>query len=145
MNYTLLADDDEDFGSLLEAAYEAAGMAGGLRRVSDGLRAQRYLRGDGRYVDRGAFPFPTLVLLDLNLPRLDGWRVLSWIRAQRGFTALRVVILSGMDLNGESRRALEMGADACWEKPFPFRGLVNMIEHFRDRWLVEESQMLRAA
>lgn len=145
MNYTLLADDDEDFGSLLEAAFEIAGIAGALRRVRDGVRAQRYLRGEGRYVDRITFPFPTLVLLDLNLPRPDGWELLRWIRSQTRLAELRVVILSGMDLNGKNRRALEMGADACWEKPFPFSGLVNMVENFRDRWLAEEPQMLRAA
>jgi DNA-binding response OmpR family regulator len=145
MNYTLLADDDEDFGTLLQVAFEIAGIGGGLRRVRDGASTLGYLRGEGRYVNRYAFPFPSLVLLDLNLPRPNGWEVLRWIRTRSPFARLHVVILTGMEIGSEMHRALEMGADDCWEKPFPFTGLVSMVEHFRDRWLMEEQPLLRAA
>ena len=146
MNYTLLADDDEDFGTLLQAAFEAAGMEHSLRRVRDGASTLRYLRGEGGYANRQAFPFPHLLLLDLNLPRPNGWEVLQWIKSQTRLAWLHVVILTGMETGTDTERAaLEMGADAYLEKPFPFTGLVSMVEHLRDRWLIEEQPILRAA
>lgn len=145
MNYTLLADDDEDFGTLLQAAFEVAGMEHGLSRVRDGASTLSYLRGEGKYANRQAFPFPHLLLLDLNLPRPDGWEVLRWIRNQSRLRGLHVVILTGIETGTGCQRAFEMGAEECWEKPFPFTGLVNMVEHFRDRWLTEEQPLLRAA
>ena len=145
MNFALLADDDEDFGTLVQAAFEAAGIEAALRRVRDGAGTLRYLRGEGRYVNRDAWPFPHLLLLDLNLPRPDGWELLQWIKTQSRFAGLHVVILTGMEIGSYSQRALAMGADECWEKPFPFTGLVSMVEHLRDRWLVEEQPLLRAA
>lgn len=145
MNYTLLADDDEDFGALLQAAYEVAGMKDDLRCVRDGTTALRYLRGEGRYANRRAFPLPSLLLLDLNLPRPDGWEILRWVKGQSRLTGIHVVILTGMEIGSASQRALDMGADECWEKPFPFIGLISMVEHFRDRWLIEEQPLLRAA
>lgn len=145
MNYTLLVDDDKDFGTLLEAAYEVAGIKDGLRRVRDGASALHYLCGEGRYANRLAFPFPSVVLLDLKLPGADGWQVLQRVRSQPRLMGLHVVILTGMEIAAQSQRAFEMGADECWEKPFPFTGLVSMVEHFRERWLTEEQPMLRAA
>jgi len=145
VNYTLLVDDDEDFETLLQAAFEAAGIEHGLGRVRDGASTLRYLRGEGKYMNRQAFPFPRLVLLDLNLPGPNGWEVLRWIKSQSRLGGLHVVILTGMEIGRATQRALEMGADECWEKPFPFTGLISMVEHFRDRWLIEEQPLLRAA
>src|SRR6516162_1884132 len=65
--------------------------------VPDGQQAIEYLVGSGRYADRHKYPFPCLLLLDLNMPGKSGFDVLCWIRQHPDLKSLRVVIISGSD------------------------------------------------
>src|ERR1700722_5166213 len=90
----LLVDNSEEDILLMRAVFERAGRAEPFRSVRDGEEAIAYLRGDGAYGDRGRFPLPTALLLDLNMPRKDGFEVLKWIREQPALRRLCVYILS---------------------------------------------------
>jgi len=93
----LLAEDREDEVLLLRHAFAKAGLLNPLHVVPNGEEAIHYLQGEGKYANRDEYPLPALVLLDLKMPRVDGFEVLRWIRQQPGLSALRVVVLTASD------------------------------------------------
>src|SRR5256885_12552240 len=90
----LLAEDNPNDVLLAQIAFERAGLTPRLVVGSDGEEALRYLKGESPYSDRLRFPFPNLVLLDLNMPKLTGFDVLSWVRRWHTASHLPVVILA---------------------------------------------------
>src|SRR5229473_2661647 len=80
----LLAEDREDEVLLLRHAFAKAGFLNPLQVVPNGEEAIHYLQGEGKYANRDEYPLPALVLLDLKMPRKDGFEVLQWIRQQPG-------------------------------------------------------------
>jgi CheY-like chemotaxis protein len=105
----LLADDSEDDGLLLEMAFGKLDRLRLLQRMEDGEQTIGYLRGDGKYADRRRYPLPDLLLLDLNMPRVDGFQVLEWLRANP-FPKLVVAVLSGSGQTEEVAQAMDLGA-----------------------------------
>jgi len=106
----LVVEDREDDEILIREAFERAGLKNPLFVVRDGEEAQAYLQGFGKYRDRDEFPLPALMLLDLKMPKVDGFEVLSWIRKQPALRALRVVVLTSSEDIYDVNKAYEMGA-----------------------------------
>ena len=100
--------------------------------------AVAYLGGEGDYADREEYPFPDLVLLDLKMPRLDGFEVLQWIRTNPVTKTLPVVVLAGSSFRADVRRALELGANSYAVKPAKFEELQVLIDQIADVWLARE-------
>jgi len=92
----LLVEDDLDDVFLVRTALAKAGLRFGLEVVSDGLEAVEYLRGAGGYGDRKKFPFPRAILLDLRMPRMDGFGFLQWLRKEKKFGGLPVVVVAAI-------------------------------------------------
>ena len=92
-------------------------MAEALKVVADGQEAVDYLAGHEQFADRRQFPFPSLVLLDLKLPRLDGFEVLKWIRETAGLRDLPVIICTSSAQEDDVRKAYELGANGYVLKP----------------------------
>jgi len=113
----LLVDDSEDDALLVRRVFERAGFVAPLQVVHDGERAIAYLSGDGVFSDRAKFPLPTAVLLDLNMPRQNGFEVLAWIRQQPGLKQLCVYILSASSQTADIKRAYDLGANSYLVKP----------------------------
>src|ERR1043165_1516368 len=86
-------DDDPNDGELLKAAMRKAQAGFTLHTVNDGEQAMAYLNGHGVYADRTRYKLPSLVLLDLKMPRATGFEVLKWIRSHSLFSSLPVVVL----------------------------------------------------
>src|ERR1700722_8985539 len=86
-----------------------------VAELCDGEAAIAYLAGEGAYGDRGKYPMPDVVLLDLKLPRKTGHEVLEWIQTQT-FDGLQVVVLSGSFLPEDVTRCRELGAHAYFKK-----------------------------
>ena len=89
-----------------------------------------YLKGDGAYADREAFPFPILVLLDLHLTDGSGFEVLDWIRRHGKAAAPAVVVLTASDVNA-IQQSYSLGADSFLVKPMSFDDFDNTITRLR--------------
>ena len=136
-NVLYVEDDAADF-ALLKRVSQKCGTPFSLQHAEDGEKAVAYLSGAGEYADREEHPFPDLVLLDLRLPRLDGFEVLQWIRTNPGTTSLPVVVLAGSSFRADIRRALELGANSYAAKPGKFEELQVLIDQIADVWLARE-------
>src|SRR6185436_3856074 len=93
----LLVDDNADDRLLLRRAFGKAGIINPLHEVNSGGEAIRYLHGEGDFADRAKYPFPGILPLDLNMPDVDGFGVLQWIRTKMTVQGLLVIVLSRMD------------------------------------------------
>ena len=113
----LLVDDSADDATLVRIVFERAGFVQPLQFAHDGEGVIAYLRGDGGFADRQKFPLPTAVLLDLNLPRQNGFAVLAWIRQQPEHRRRCVYILSASNRAEDIQRAYELGANSYLVKP----------------------------
>ena len=124
----LLAEDSENDIIMLRRAARHARFTNPISIVNDGEEVIAYLQGDGKYADRRRYPLPGLLLLDLKMPRKNGFEVLQWLREQPQFTGLQVVVLSSSDEIRDINRAYELGANSFVVKPMFFSEFVGMLE-----------------
>jgi CheY-like chemotaxis protein len=113
----LLAEDDANDVFFMRRAVQKAAIEFPLQVVTDGQQAVDYLGGQGPFSDREQFPLPSIILLDLKMPFLDGFEVLSWIRSQISLQNIPVVILTSSAEERDRRKAAELGAKAYFVKP----------------------------
>ena len=127
----LLVEDDSNDTLLLQRAFRRAGLTHTLRVVTDGDEAVCYLKGDDKFSNREAFPVPSLMLLDLKLPRRSGLEVLAWLRkeAAPGLRSLPVIVLTSSRLSEDVDQAYSLGANSYMAKPSGnYEGLVEMVK-----------------
>src|SRR5437660_5264305 len=122
----LLVEDREDDVVLIRRAFDKAKVINPIQVVSNGEEAIWYLKGEGKYANRAEYPLPDLVLLDLKMPRVDGFEVLRWIRQQPGLSSVRVVVLTSSDQMRDVNEAYQLGANSFLVKPLEFERFVNM-------------------
>ena len=137
----LFVDDDPDWVELLRMAFQRIEIPNPIHGVGDGPEAIRYLRGEGRYAKRAAYPLPKLVLVDLRLPGMPGFEVLNWIRQQPELARLAVVVITGMAAPGDAQRAQKLGATGFLAKPFSFDKQLELAQQIRDKWLSPVRQL----
>jgi CheY-like chemotaxis protein len=131
----LLVEDNPDDVELTRLAFAEAGEPHRLHVVSDGAEAVDYLLGRGRHATRGATDLPALVLLDLNLPRLDGREVLEAIRADDTTRRLPVVVLTTSAEPSDVEQAYALGANSYIQKPVEFERFVEVVRQVGRYWL----------
>jgi CheY-like chemotaxis protein len=131
----LLAEDDENDRFFLHRALQRAGLPNRLITVQDGQEAINYLAGNGAFADRHAHPLPGLLLLDLNMPKLNGFEVLAWLDSQPDFEQLPVVVLSSSAQESDIQKARDLGADDYQIKPQNYETLITIIRELHSRWL----------
>jgi CheY-like chemotaxis protein len=135
MNHVyLLAEDDSDTQLLLKRAFDKAGLDFGLRFVSDGEQALDYLVGRSQFSDRLEFPFPAILLLDFNTPKLKGLEVFRTIRVDAKIKRLVVVKLSSSVNENEIEKAFESGVNSYVEKPTDFLQLIQTVVCLNQYW-----------
>ena len=113
----LLAEDDDNDVFFMQRALLKAEIKFPLQVVQNGQQAVDYLNGEGNFSDRAKHPLPSLILLDLKMPFLDGFEVLDWIRSQSLLKNLPVVVLTSSAEERDRRKAAELGAKAYFVKP----------------------------
>ncbi|HWC59112.1 MAG TPA: response regulator [Verrucomicrobiae bacterium] len=113
----LLAEDDDNDVFFMRRALQKARIEFQLQVVTNGQHALDYLSGEGKFADRNAYPLPSIILLDLKMPFLDGFEVLSWIGEQPSLKKIPVAVLTSSAEERDRRRAAELGAKAYFVKP----------------------------
>ena len=123
----LLAEDNSDDIFLFRHAFKKAGGAGVLHAVSDGREALAYLGADGVYQDRVSYPFPDALLLDLNMPRMNGFEVLEWIRQNPKCSRVMVHVFTTSCRAADIQRAYDSHANSYVVKPSRVDQLVAFV------------------
>jgi CheY-like chemotaxis protein len=131
----LLAEDNEDDVVLFKRAFKQAGITNPLRIVRDGDEVIRYLKGDGEFGDRTKHPFPALLLLDLNMPRINGFQVLHWVRSESNTRDLHIIVLTTSDDIGAVKRAYDIGANSFITKSLDTGEFVGQLRELKEHWL----------
>lgn len=134
----LLVEDDENDAFFLKRAIRKIGMLNPVQNVRDGQEAINYLQGAGKFGERGEFPLPGLILLDLKLPLVLGLDVLKWIR-QNSDTSPIVIILSSSAAETDVASAYRLGANAYLVKPSAAGNLERMVTSINDFWLLQNT------
>ena len=131
----LHVEDDPNDVLLIERAFRKAEIGAQVQVVNDGEQAMQYLSGSSAFAQREKFPLPSLVLLDLKLPRKSGIEVLEWIRGQPGLRRIPVVMLTASKQAVDVNRAYDLGANAYLVKPVNFDALVELLRTLDKFWL----------
>jgi CheY-like chemotaxis protein len=131
----LLVEDSEDDVLMITRAFVKGGITNPVHVARDGEEALAYLKGDGKYGDRATYPVPSLMLLDLVMPRTDGFEVLRWLRLQADLKALPVVVLTDSSSMHDVTVAYKLGANSFMVKPADFKDVVSMARIFATYWL----------
>ena len=131
----LVAEDDPTDVFFLQRAFSKAGVPVSLHFVRDGQEVIDYLRGDEPFRDRGMHPLPQLLLLDLKMPRLNGFDVLDWLKRQPGLKRLLVVIFTSSEEAQDINRAYDLGANSYLVKPHAIDDLMRIIQRLESYWL----------
>jgi CheY-like chemotaxis protein len=135
-NTILLAEDDPNDAKLIRRALVKARCANPLQTVSDGEQAIAYLSGTAPYEDRQQHPLPILLLLDLKMPKKNGFDVLHWIRSQPILKRLPVVVLTSSSVPQDVNKAYEAGSNSYLVKPVDSEALVDMLKTIELYWIV---------
>ena len=131
----LYAEDEPNDIFFLKHAFQRVGILHALQTVEDGQEALEYLSGDGPFADRELYPLPFLILLDINMPRKDGFEVLAWIRQEHRFKLLPVLMFTSSAHPADVAKARELGADDYLVKPSDTRKLDAIVQSVHDDWL----------
>jgi CheY-like chemotaxis protein len=138
----LLAEDEEIDYICVQRASEASAQPNVLRRVIDGEEVMRYLDGSGIYHDREAFPAPHVIVLDLKMPRRDGFSVLQWLRQHPTHFATPVVVMSTSGRRVDIEKAYQLGANTYFIKPMALSEFTSLYDLVVQYWRKTPLQLL---
>jgi two-component system response regulator len=132
----LLVEDNPDDAELTVRAFEESNTQSQIVTVADGEQALNYLFATGPYLDRDPEEMPDVVLLDLNLPKVDGLGVLLHMRSDIRTRRLPVVILTSSTEESDIIRSYDLGANSYVQKPVDFAQFLTAAEQLGMYWLV---------
>ena len=132
----LLVEDNPSDVALTQRALAKSHVANELVVAEDGQAALDYLFGTGAHAGQAQPELPALILLDLNLPRLDGLDVLRRVRADKRTDRLAVVVLTTSKEEHDVAQSYDLGANSYIRKPVDFTQFVQAIQHLGLYWLV---------
>lgn len=130
----LVAEDDENDRLLLSHALKKARYEGRLTLVNDGSEAIAYLDGAGPYADRDKYPFPQFIIIDLKMPKADGYAILQHIRRNPQWAIIPVVVLTASADPDDVKKAYLLGASCYHVKPNSSEGLVRQVRLLLEYW-----------
>src|SRR5436309_2794115 len=124
----LVADDSLEDAFILKRAFEKAGVAVPLQFVRDGQELVDYLSGTDGFSDRKNHPMPRVVLLDLKMPKMNGFDVLRWLQKQPELRRLIITVLSSSNESEDVNLAYDLGANSYVVKPGSLNGYAHVVE-----------------
>jgi DNA-binding response OmpR family regulator len=135
-NIVLIAEDDPSDAALLQEALKRVPVEGIYKLVEDGEAVLDYLKGEGKYADRAQFPFPSILFLDLKMPKKNGFEVLEWIKTHPTCKVIPTIIFSSSSLEQDVWISYELGANSYLVKPASFTDLVRRMQLALEFWQV---------
>ena len=132
----LMVEDNPDDAQLLERQLQHSRLRHELHIVPDGREAIDYLSRAGRYSDMQPVRFPCLLLIDFQVPGVDGFALVEWVRKNRQTKDIPIIIYSGSASPEDATRAYALGANACFAKltgPGHYNLLFSAIQEFYER------------
>ncbi len=130
----LLVEDDPDDQALTQRAFRASTVRNTVRIVNDGEEALDYLYRRGSFTDPSTSPRPDLILLDLNMPKLDGRAVLAHIKDDPALRRIPTVILTTSSRQEDVARSYDLGVNSYLMKPVRMESFVNAIRDLEHYW-----------
>lgn len=130
----LIAEDDEEDRMLTQEAFEESGLNRKLHFVHDGEELLDYLNHRSSYDDEVKYPVPSLILLDLNMPRKDGREALKEIKAHPVFKRIPVIVLTTSKAEEDILKTYDMGVSSYITKPVTYQGLVEIANALGKYW-----------
>jgi CheY-like chemotaxis protein len=131
----LLVEDNPDHAALVERSLEEGAPSARLLTVSDGEEAMGYLLRQGAWADEERSPRPHLILLDLRLPRLDGFAVLRAVKKTPALRSIPVVILTTSEADPDIAKSYGLHANSYLVKPVDFDRFVELMRDVERYWL----------
>ena len=131
----LLVEDSQSDVELFMLAHQSNKSSASVKVARDGVEAVEFLLGGENQPKDAQDPLPRLVLLDLNMPRLNGFEVLARLRADERTRRLPVVIFSSSDQGADELEAQRLGANGYVRKPAQFKDLCTTLAQFERDWL----------
>lgn len=130
----LIADDDPDDREMTADALRESRLANDLHFVADGQELLDYLRREGEHTDAALSPRPSLILLDLNMPRMDGREALAEIKRDARLKRIPIVVLTTSRTDVDVCSTYDLGVNSYISKPVTFAGLVEAMRSIGHYW-----------
>jgi two-component system response regulator len=132
----LLIEDNPSDVDLTKRAFEKRNLANSLIVVRDGQEALDYLFGSGAYAGRDVADVPACILLDLNLPKVDGVTVLKTIKADERTRMIPTIVLTSSSVPQDIKACYGLGSNSYIRKPVNFDQFVEVVSHLGLYWLM---------
>lgn len=136
----LLVEDREEDVIIFRRAFKSAQLHHSITHVADGEEAIKYLSRQAPYNDHALYPIPDVVVLDLKMPKKDGFEILQWLREQNSLKPAPVVVLTSSTRDEDIKKAKDLGAGTYYTKPVDFTKLVGVAKDISRRWLTRRKQ-----
>ena len=130
----LIAEDDPNDAELIWMALKKANIKRPIQIVGDGAAVIAYLKGEHPFDDQERYPFPCFLLLDINLPILNGFEVLDWLGSHPEFSVVPTIMMSASQQRADIEKAYRLGINAYMTKPSKFEELVEYIKALESFW-----------
>ena len=131
----LIADDDSDDRMLLEDAFEENELTVPLHFVENGEELLAFLRREGKFAKMANEPLPRLIILDLNMPKIDGRAALAALKDDDSLRSIPVVVMTTSKAEEDIRRTYALGVSSFISKPVTFDGLVDVVNAIGNYWI----------
>jgi len=131
----LVAEDDADDRLLLKDAFDENRLSNDLRFVENGEELLAYLRREGSFADPDEAPYPGLILLDLNMPKMDGREALRMIKTDPQHQRIPIVVLTTSKAEEDVLRTYDLGVSSFITKPVTFEGLLKVVQVLNQYWI----------
>jgi two-component system, response regulator len=132
--HILIVEDNEDDYEATERSFRRARFLNPISWCRNGQDALDFLRGEGKHARAEGALQADLILLDLNMPGLDGRRVLEIVKADERFKTIPVVVLTTSSDSKDVEKCYELGASTYIQKPVNFEGLAEAVRTMKDYW-----------
>ena len=131
----LIADDDADDRLMAKEALEECRLVNQIDFVEDGVELLAYLRRQGQYSGPAGASRPGLIILDLNMPKMDGREALREIKADASLRRIPIVVMTTSKAEEDIYRSYDLGVNSFITKPVTFDGLVNVMRTLGMYWI----------